>query len=163
MEQNNLTKLQMPPLNLRPTVFCLIVSLSKNTNDEIMVENGSRLVGGGRETGETPEEACIREIEEETEGQISINKDKLHFFREIEFQTSKFFTDGQYWGGKKGSVFIYEYDSKLFAGVEATEAGIPHGKLSWRDLDEFFTINSDIDKEEFEQFCRDNNLPLKSK
>ena len=158
MEKPQRNQIQNPDLNFRPTAFCLIIDLIKNV---IIVENESRLVGGGREQGETPQEACIREIEEETG--IIVQKEKLHFFREIKFQTSKFYTDGQYWNGKKGSVFIYEYDSKLFAGVEATEEGIPHGKLSWCDLDEFFTINSDINRGEFEQFCRENNLPLKSK
>lgn len=150
-------------LQLRHTAFCLILCLNYNDN-KILVESKSNfvgLVGGGVDQGETPEDACIREIAEETEGEIQIDRDKLHFFRKIEFRTSKFFTDNQTWDGKKGSVFIYLSDSKRFAGIEANDSGIPHGKLSWYDLDEFFKINSDINQEEFERFCRNNNLPLK--
>lgn len=156
MHSDTITEIQEQTLTLRPTAFCLIIDLNKNL---ILVENQSGLVGGGIEKGETPEEACIREIREETEESINIDKNKLHFFDEIQFQTRDFTSDNQTWNGKKGYFFVYEYDSTRFAGLEANKVNIPHGKINWCDIDKFFEMNNRISFAQFKQFCLDKNLP----
>ena len=140
---------------LRPTVFCLIVDFKNNL---ILVENQSRLVGGGIDKGETPEQTCIREILEETENAIVVDKDRLHFFRVLEFKTKEFFTDNQHWYGKKGNIYVYEYDSNIFTGLKANTTDNIHGELSWCDINKFFTINDDINEDEFRQFCKDKKF-----
>ena len=150
MTTNPTNKTQNTELKFRPTAFCLIIDLKKKL---ILVENGFGLVGGGIDQGELPIDTCIREVWEETEGAIIIDKNNLHFYDTIQFQTPDFFTDNQTWNGKKGFIYAYQYDSTLFTGIGANTTDIPHGKLEWFDIDKFFTLNNDIDPIQFKKFC----------
>ena len=94
---------------------------------------------------------CIRSLE--------TGVDKHSFY--ISYFPPKAFaitSDNQTWNGKNGYFFVYEYDSTRFAGLEANKVNIPHGKISWCDIDKFFAMNNRIPFAQFKQFCLDKNL-----
>ncbi|MBC7406509.1 MAG: NUDIX hydrolase [Candidatus Parcubacteria bacterium] len=142
----------MTTLKLRHGSYCLLIDLQGKM---IIAENTGAIIGGGIEDGETVIQACIREVQEETNGQIIINKSKLKFFKEVIYYSER--RPDFDWDGKNMQIFVYLIDQSDFVDFEYynVEKG-GTDKIAWMSFDNFFEGNKRIERSELEEFLNQN-------
>ena len=140
-------KMSFEGKNLRPGAYCLLVDFEKQL---ILVEGKSGLLGGGIEPGENPIQACIREISEETEGQIQLNVSNI-----IELGKTEFLKDFANFEGKEMDIFVSEASERDFSEIPKSETS---KGVRWIAFGEFFKHNTHIPWPIWSQFCLQNNF-----
>ena len=133
--------------NLRPGAYCLLVDFEKQL---ILVEGKGGLLGGGLEPGENPIQACIREISEETEGQIKLNVSNI-----IELGKTGFLKDFTNYEGKEMHIFVSKVSESDFSRIPKSETS---KGVRWIGFEEFFKHNTRIPWPIWNQFCLQNNF-----
>lgn len=140
--------IQTPQKKLRQGSYCLIIDPQAK---KIIVEDNGGIPGGGIESWEAAIQACIREVAEETNNQIIINPDKLHFFKELIFETRR--TPEFDWDGKEMQLFVYCIKQSEFIDFDYFNTEYSQNiKMSWMAFDQFFIINKRLQRSELEKF-----------
>ena len=121
------------------------------------------MIGGGRDEGETSQQALIREVGEETYGKIIIDETKLKFISKVTLLSQEQWErEGVLWNGKEMNFWFYPLsESELEPYLLFEDQGIQDKWFfEWFDLAEVIGSNDFMNYAIWAEFCKENSLPL---
>lgn len=157
------------PRNFRTGDYVMLVDLKKqkvfaNLGISASGQDGKYyLLGGGRELDEEPLDGLVREVKEESDNKIILEKDKIKKICEFRvYSKESWERDGQTFAGKDFNVYFYPLeitDIKTFNLKE--DEGNNNGKgwdFDWYDLDQLLEANHFLTYPIWHNFCQKENL-----
>jgi glutamyl/glutaminyl-tRNA synthetase len=122
-------------------------------------------IGGGREDGEDGQESLIREIREETNNNINIDKNKLIFVQKIFVKSEHtWFREDKKYYGKEMNFWFYPISMLEISPFVLSEEdfGVPDQQhewwFDWFDVSEVISTNQYLTYPIWKQFCAENDL-----
>lgn len=114
-------------------------------------------LGGGRDVGELSRDCVVREVLEESNGQIKINPEKLIpiITRVFKFNKSTEI-EKQLWDAKEFNYYFYEIDSQDVNSC----SGDNNANCCWQPLSQVLSQNKFITYSIWYNFCQENSLAI---
>lgn len=159
--------------NLRVGDYVYLVDISKQKvfisrfKTKTGQDGESYCVGGGRDVGESSQQGLVREVTEETKGQIQIDPDQLIPLAHIKvLSAKKWINENQERDGKDMTFYIYEITTDQLS--EYTEEVIDYciqdpiktysWLFQWHDISDVIVTNDYVNYPIWQETCNQNNL-----
>jgi|688.fasta_scaffold58263_3 glutamyl-tRNA synthetase len=116
------------------------------------------LVGGGREPNQSPIENLHREIQEETEGRISLNEEKIQKMGTFKTLESFDYAGEGHYDGKEFHLYFYPLKEAELPPFLLQDNG--SYETYWIKIQDFVIDHDYFKFPLWKNFCEQNNLPL---